>query len=118
MNLNAYDDLKDLDKSKPWYCPKFARIYIKVSLGSKLYYKFIKRVDVKNNTYGYYLVLTNDYTVANAKQIVVDNYARMKLNVPNIIINDTSLRNIKCDTNIVTELIDNQPDGEVYRLCI
>ena len=119
MNLNAYDELNNIDKTKPWYSPRFKRLYIKGNIiANKRFYKFVKRANVKYNEYEYYLVLTNDYHLDNIKIIRKDDYGRLVINVPTDVINDSHFKVLTNDENIIFELIDSQFDGDVYLLMI
>lgn len=115
MNLNAYDDINELDKTRPWYSVSFNRIYIK-GIKTRFYYTIVKRFEGKE--YVYYLVISDDVHIPNPRNLTKDNYGRYKINIPRNVVAETSLAGLSKDTNVNVALVDRQEDGEVYRIDI
>ena len=115
MNLNAYDDINELDKTRPWYSVSFNRLYIK-GIKARAYYTIVKRFESKE--YVYYLVASDDVHIPNPRNLTKDNYGRYKINVPRNVVAETSLAGLSKDSNINVALVDRQEDGEVYRIDI
>lgn len=118
MNLNAYDNIKEeLDKHKTWYSPKFRRLYSR-EIKFRMFYKFLKRWNETYKRDDYFIAISTSNTDGKFGIANRDNYGRLKVSVPKEVIEYSILDSIVEDTNIQIKLVDNQVDGEVYKLNI
>lgn len=117
MNLNVYDKLDKLDKTKTWYCPKYKRLYSR-EVAKQRNYNFYKRWNEEFQVNDYFIAFSDVLPDNDFRVVPLDNFGRIKLRVPDEIIQDSILRKLVVDTNISIELVDAQVDGKVYRLNI
>ena len=116
MNLNIYDDVNYLDRTKTWYNPNSYQIY---SRNIKYYpvYSIKKRFNKQINKNEYYLCLCNDNIDNSFNSTRRSNKGVLSFKVKRII-NDCNLKYIKEPTNINYEVIEEDNDGIVYLLDI
>ena len=118
MNLNAYDNVKEeLNKHKTWYSPKFRRLYSR-EIKFRTFYKFLKRWNETIKRNDYFLAISMNNVDGRFSITNKDNYSRLKFSIPKEVIEDSILNSIVEDTNVELKLVDNQVDGEVYKLNI
>lgn len=114
MILNAYDIITDkLDKTKSWIDVKSKKLYSR-EINYAPYYTIAKKYNIEENMYQYYIIMSfiKDKKLKNTK---IDDYGRIKLSL-SIIWNDTYLKDLKTNENIVISLVERDEKNEVYLL--
>ena len=85
MNLNNYDCITEkLNKTKTW-----VDIHKKLLLSREIKYRpytcLLKRYNIKNNTYSYFIALINNPQANKiCKRTILDDYGMFKLSVSDI----------------------------------
>lgn len=118
MNLNAYDDIKEkVDKTKTWVDIRKKTILSR-EIKYRPYVSLLKRYNTKCRVYEYYIALSlNRPLDKTSSKPLKDNYGRVKIRVGQIW-TETSLNELDKDNNIDIEFVEQQEDGEIYRLYV
>lgn len=118
MNLNAYDDIiEKVDKTKTWVDIKNKTILSR-EIKYRPYVSLLKRYNIKSKCYEYYIaLLLNRPLNKTSFRTLKDNYGRVKIRVGQIWA-ETSLNKLNKDNNIDIKFIEQQEDGEIYRLYV
>lgn len=117
MNLNAYDNVEQKFEEGTWVNPKFKRLY-STELAKRIYFVFLKRYDIENNIYNYYIALLDNIPEDREFHAVIHTkHGISKLELKTIWDN-CPLKNIKVKSNISIKHIEHTDDGDIYYLDI
>lgn len=117
INLNAYDSVEPNFYNATWVNPYYKRLYSK-EIEYKYYYSLFKRYNTNNRRYDYYLFMTNKHrTDIVLYSTMLSKDKTIKINLSPIW-NDTNLNNIKQESRINFEKVEEDEDGCLYYLDI
>lgn len=118
MNIIAYDIIKkNIDKNKTWISVKYKRIFSK-EIKYRKYYTLLSKYSLRDKKDNYYLACSdNIFNNSKTECTQLDNFNRCRFNI-GAIWNKSNLKHIETDVNIDVKVVNQQNDGEIYRLYI
>lgn len=116
MNLNAYDNIKEkIDKTKTWVDIR-KKTLLSREIKYRPYVSLLKRYNPKLRVNEYFIaLLLNPPSNRNSSRPIKDNFGRIKIRLGTIW-NETNLKELDEDSNINIEFVEQEEDGEIYRL--